>query len=98
MFIVDDSGSDVGSLTGGWRLTFNTGAPAVAPPIQTVRSGNSLTFMWPVAAAGYILESTPSLNPPNWQPVVTPPTSDGTNYSVVINVSSGAGYYRLRKP
>ena len=98
LFIVDDSGSDVGSLTGGWRLTFNTGAPAVAPPIQTVRSGNSLTFMWPVAAAGYILESTPSLNPPNWQPVVTPPTSDGTNYSVVINVSSGAGYYRLRKP
>lgn len=99
LFIVDDQGSDTGQLAGGWRITFQTATPPPpAPPVRTVRSGNNLTLSWPVASAGFILESSPSLSPPNWQPVLTPPANDGVNYSVTVVTVSGTGYFRLRKP
>ena len=99
LFIVDDQGSDTGQLAGGWRITFQTATPPPpAPPVRTVRSGNNLTVSWPISAAGFVLESSPSLSPPNWQAVLTPPANDGVNFSITVVTMSGTGYFRLRKP
>ncbi len=101
LFLVDDSGRDLGELTGGWRLTFVS--PPPPPPVpalqQPRRVGNSLVFAWPLGAFGYVLESTTMMGPGAvWVPEGQVPTTDGINNQVTVPIGNGLKFFRLRKP
>jgi len=92
------SDADMIALGGpsGTGLPIVVPAPASAAPaakISAHRSGNTLQLSWPLGLTGYILESTPSLKNPNWQPVA------GTTANCA-NVPANVGnqFYRLRQP
>jgi len=69
------------------------------PTITTTRQGTTLTISWTAGAAGFILESTPTLGAgANWTPVAGTPNPLTGAGSANINTASGAGFYRLRKP
>lgn len=71
-------------------------------PIEAVQltaqlgANKTVRFAWPSAAAGFILQETPSLSPPNWTPVTTAPVIEGAESVVTISVS-GTRFYRLMK-
>lgn len=101
LFIVDDSGRDLGELTGGWRLTFVSPPPPTPVPAlrQPRRVGNSLAFSWPLGAFGYVLESTTMMGPGAvWVPEGQVPTTDGINNQVTVPIGNGLKFFRLRKP
>jgi len=55
--------------------------------------------IWPASAAGFVLESTPTLgSTPTWSLVAGSPNPIPGAGSTDINTSSGSGaFYRLRK-
>ena len=73
---------------------------AVQPGLTAISStGNTVTVGWPAGAAGFVVESTPTLGPTaNWTVVAGSPnpiTGAGS-----INASAAGGgsqFYRLRK-
>lgn len=68
------------------------------PSLQVNLSSQEIIFTWPASAAGFVLESTVTLSPPDWSSVISVPmVVDGQN--VVINpVTGSARFYRLRRP
>ena len=69
------------------------------PKIGIVEAAPNLLLKWPAAAAGWFLEATDSLAPPNWQPV--PMDAGVTVDSGVVTFeqpTAGAQkFYRLRR-
>jgi hypothetical protein len=70
-----------------------------AMPLAIAVTGNNLVLTWPVYPAGFVLESTPSLNVPHvWTTVsVTPTLANGQNM-VVLAAGSSAQFFRLDRP
>jgi uncharacterized repeat protein (TIGR01451 family) len=58
-------------------------------------SGNNLTFTWPATATGYLLETTTTLNPPNWTPT-PPPSIVGGQYTISVAATGPGAFFRLR--
>jgi hypothetical protein len=59
-------------------------------------SGKNLTMSWPVASAGYTLQSCTNLAPANWEAVSSPaPQIVGTNYQVTLPATNTAQFFRL---
>lgn len=75
-----------------------------APPLEEAKleagfSSGSLELSWPAGAAGFVLETTASLEQPGaWLAVTNAPVTANGRNRVTQSVTSGAGYYRLRKP
>ena len=68
-------------------------APALpAAKITVTRNGNTLRITWPLELVGYVLESTPSLSAPTWQPVLGTTANCAT-----VSASSGRRFYRLHQ-
>ncbi|MEO8425644.1 MAG: DNRLRE domain-containing protein, partial [Verrucomicrobiota bacterium] len=65
--------------------------------LSVARSGNNLVISWPVAAAGFHLESTASLLPGIWSPVTAPQIVVGNQVTVTVALSGSATFYRLSK-
>ena len=64
----------------------------LAPPALTVAlSGKNVVITWPASAAGYVLESSPSLSAPSW---TTVPGVSGT--SATVPIGAGNRFFRLR--
>jgi uncharacterized repeat protein (TIGR01451 family)/uncharacterized delta-60 repeat protein len=62
--------------------------------LASSRAGSNLIFTWP---QGYVLESTPTLNPANWIQVTVPaPQFIGGQYTVTVSTTTGTQYFRLR--
>jgi O-glycosyl hydrolase len=71
---------------------FSTNNPAMAVSM----SGKNLTMSWPVASAGYTLQSCTNLAPANWEAVSSPaPQIVGTNYQVTLPATNTAQFFRL---
>jgi hypothetical protein len=69
----------------------------MAPPsLAMAQSGSSLLIFWPVDPAGFVLETTPSLVPPQWTKVTIPPLQIGNQFLESIQTSGTNQYYRLR--
>ena len=64
-----------------------------APSLATSRAGNQLTLSWPADATGFVLEFSAQLGSGTWTPV-----SNVIGNSASVNVATGYGFYRLRKP
>jgi hypothetical protein len=69
-----------------------------APPQAGVTiSGNKFIISWPTNVAGFVLQSTPSLNPDSWSTVSPSPVIVNGQFTVTNNVTSGNMFYRLQK-
>ncbi|MBI3416644.1 MAG: SBBP repeat-containing protein [Verrucomicrobia bacterium] len=72
---------------------------APPPSAQIARSGNSVTISWPVAAAGFGLETNDSLGPAaNWFVEPTAPVIIADQNVATIEIGSSPKFFRLRKP
>jgi autotransporter-associated beta strand protein len=90
LYIVDDQGGDVGSIS-GWSIGIFP-----YPDLKIAHGNNKAVVSWPAAALGFNLESAPNLDS-GWAPVVTPPTVIG-NYNVVTNSATNVHrFFRLKK-
>jgi hypothetical protein len=70
------------------------------PSLLISRTGSEVLISWPVNAANYILEATPTLSgdPPPWVTVL-PPYSTNGDYLTITNLPTGQSrFYRLRPP
>ncbi len=67
------------------------------PSLAIARSGNTATISWPVAEAGFTLESTGALAPATWSAVAGAPVVVGSQNTVSVDTSTGIRFYRLRK-
>ncbi len=69
--------------------------------IQAQASAGSLVLKWPLAAAGFTLQSRSSLGSGSWSPVSTLPQIVGsggvTNWQVTMPLSGGPAFFRLTK-
>lgn len=66
------------------------------PTIVMAMTGTSLTMSWPVASAGFTLQSCTNLMSGNWVTVSTPvPQIIGTNYQIALPATNAAQFFRL---
>jgi hypothetical protein len=72
-----------------------SGAPELAAAVDIRRVGSTLSIVWPAGLTGYILESSPSLTAPNWQPV-SGVNADCAN--ATVPVGTGMRFFRLIRP
>ncbi len=94
LYIIDDQGSDVGTIGGGWRLSFTFDVA-----LRIDRLGNSVVLSWPSIETGYTLESAPAPSGAVWTVITSsPPVVNGRFTVIVPTASPGQQYFRLRKP
>jgi hypothetical protein len=74
------------------------GPTTAAPRLSVSLVGNTVTVAWPVAATGFVLETTSPLQPVSWSPVATAAVVNGSENTVSIEVTEQQRYYRLKKP
>jgi hypothetical protein len=70
---------------------------AIAPPtIRISRSGTTMIVRWPSWANGYVLQSTPNMNPTTvWTTVSQSPALFGDEYMVTVPAMQAKGFFRL---
>lgn len=81
--------------------TIRKGSPSAAPgPRLSVRVGpETLTLSWPLSATGYVLESSPTLDPPSSWTASTDLVVQGPDaFEVTVGTGTSAAFFRLRKP
>jgi hypothetical protein len=65
--------------------------------LKATLAGNAVVITWPTNAAGFVLQSTPSLAPPAWNEVTNGVVAIGSENTVSIGVSNASQYFRLRQ-
>jgi hypothetical protein len=70
-------------------------ASSSSPALTLARAGSSDNVSWPASFAGYVLQTTPALNPANWQNAPQPPATNNGSIVVTVPTSGAQGYYRL---
>jgi hypothetical protein len=68
------------------------------PRLQVQVSGDILLVVWPLEAAGLMLETSPTLDSNTWTRVLEPPHRIGDQYVLPIYMDRPGGFYRLRRP
>jgi hypothetical protein len=69
-------------------------------PLNVVKSGTNIVLKWPVYPAGFVIQSTTNLAPPavwNTLSKLVTTVTNNQNY-VVLNVTNGCQFFRLRRP
>ena len=98
---------DAGKMSGGnysvdsgfWGLIAAVQTPG-APLLSIARTTtNTVAVFWSSPSTGWTLQqNTNSVASVNWSNVVTTPTDDDTNKTVIVNPPTGNRFYRLFKP
>jgi len=69
-----------------------------SPTVVVSMSGTNLTMSWPVASAGFALQSCTNLASGNWVTVSSPaPQIVGTNYLIALPATNTIRFFRLSK-
>jgi hypothetical protein len=77
-------------------LKFMAPAPVVTS-ITFARSGNNLQLAWPIAATGYLLETTTNLKTASVWTIQNPPRTSSSGFnSVTFPITSPPQIFRLR--
>jgi hypothetical protein len=73
--------------------------PPGPPQLRIERGPDEVRVLWPLAASGWILEETSSLDglPISWEEVPLPYDSNGTDLFTTIPAPAGQRFFRLRK-
>ena len=92
-------GGNVALAGGFWGIV--TAIPTPDAPLLSIRGGNGgVTVSWPLPAAGWVLEQTPSLNgtAPVWSEVPSSQyQTNATHCFITVPNPVGTRFYRLRK-
>jgi hypothetical protein len=90
----------VTGATGGSASTQTvTGLTFVPLPTLAAQSGvNTVVLSWPTSVGGFVLQSTPTLSPPNWQTDPATITVSGGQFQATVPSGPGAKFYRLNLP
>jgi len=68
------------------------------PELNISQSGPNIILAWPTNSTGFTVKARTGLATSNsWTTLASPIQVVGTNYSVSINTTSGAGFFRLQK-
>jgi hypothetical protein len=88
----------VAAIAAGYYHSLALVVAQSAPPTLAISmSGSRTVLSWPTNAAGYTLQTTPSLASPAWQAVTNAPVIVGNRY-VLTNAWPGpSGFFRLRQ-
>lgn len=93
LYVVDDTETSSGIITGGWSLTITT-----APVLLSIsRAQTNAILSWTNAATGYTLQTSPSVSHPAWTNVTATPVIISGNYTVTNAIINGSTFYRLAK-
>ena len=87
----------VDGIGSGAVVWLNTSCSS-GPNLTIARTGPGLTLSWPFPSAGYVLESSTSLNPANWKPADLLEVNKNGQWEVTTPTTQSQGYFRLRKP
>ncbi len=69
-----------------------------SPPVALTAAGNNLTMSWPLACAGFTVQSTTDLASGNWVTVSSlVPIIIGTNYQLTLQATNAEQFFRLSK-
>ena len=79
-----------------WNMTENITVLPITPKLAVNQQNGSLNLGWPQSATDYTVETTSSLNPPNWQPANLPVSALEGIYQVTAPIGTGSQYFRLR--
>ena len=80
---------------GGLSFTALAIAPSSVPALTIASSGANDIVSWPASFAGYVLQSTASLNPANWKNVMLSLATNNGSVVMTVPVSGPQGFYRL---
>ncbi len=84
-----DSGTPVSAGFSNFMLDIGS------PGLSLTASGTNVVVTWPGSPSAQ-LQYTPTLNPPNWQPVGGTPTFANGQYSLTLPASARSLFFRLR--
>jgi hypothetical protein len=71
---------------------------STAATLSAAKSGANVVLSWPVANAGFLVQSSPSLRPPTWTTLTNVPVLVGnTTWQVAMPASGGAQFFRLSR-
>jgi hypothetical protein len=89
----------VNAASGNVSVLLNTqvrlGPALTVLPINP--AGQSVTFSWPVSAAGYTLETVTNLGAANWQLPAGVQTTNNGNVNATVTIGLGSHFFRLHK-
>ena len=66
--------------------------------LAPARTGNTITFSWPLPYTNFVLESTTTLGSTNWQGVSGVTTTNNGRCEATVSLDPGQRHFRLRKP
>jgi hypothetical protein len=70
---------------------------AIGPGLSIIRGSSSFMISWPLSAGSFILESTMNFNPPNWQPVTEPLTTNNGQVQITPPLILPGRFFRLHQ-
>ncbi len=65
------------------------------PPLNIAPMNGGVLLSWPTTAAGYVIESTPSLTSPVWETATNVPVISGDSYILTNYWSDQTRFFRL---
>jgi hypothetical protein len=71
---------------------------SVLPVLTLVRDGNQIQLRWSTRLAGAILESTDTLEEPDWRAIAGELEAEGEHYILRTLATAGHRFFRLRQP
>jgi hypothetical protein len=80
----------------GVLVLLNTCASA-GIQLSILRTGSVYTLSWPYPSVGFVLETSTTLDPPNWQPTAEVPVNNNGHLALSVPISTRERYFRLRK-
>ena len=92
------AGNLVFAVDGNNGILAFTIVPPSRPPLTIARAGANVLLAWASSAAGFVLQKTASLSPPDWEDVPQPPDVVNGQNTITNEASVGSAFYRLRKP
>ena len=79
----------------GLSFTALAVAPASSAVLTVADNGGADSLSWPDSFNAYILQFSPSLNPPNWTDVLQSRATNNGSYFIAYPMSGPQGFYRL---
>jgi hypothetical protein len=92
---IEEGGFDSGNPVTAQFDSFMLDEQLLGPTITISSSSGNINLSWPTTAGAFALESTPSLNPANWQPVTATSVTNNGIVTVTIPITSSEAFFRL---